>query len=668
MRKSFRLFTVALSVFAFGISISSCGSSNADSQNVPAISDLEYKLRQIYATGVSQGAITTSYEEWLESIRGEDGLTPFIGENGNWWIGETDTNVRAEGKSAYELYCEAHPEYVGDLDQWLDDLVNGRLGDKEYHTVTFDSNGGSEVESQQVLHGEKVSKPEDPTKENCSFEGWYDENNDYWVFNGHSITSDITLHAEWKTVAELKVSPTYAQIERNDSFQITVEAYPEDATVVFASDDENIASVDVTGKVVGVSAGHTFINVSLYGYDISKKCSVEITEPDYDIWTSATEMSGTLTVGVSRDSLEFTVQMAEEFNRLTNSNVEFDFKEFNGYDTANNFPTGASSGPDVFTFLSDEAYDLYQLGALSPISTSDKRDYCMELMIDDSLTGATINSTAFGYPYAADYGVVMFYNKAYISDPSEIDTLPKLLTKAQELQQYVSFDYRNGYFGSGILHSYSNSEPLYHIDYTNTEQKISTSFNCEEGFNSAKVGLSLMTNSFVKPNNEVPMENYFASIIYTSRVREFKDRMGPNYGVMPVPYITNDKENRIGTHLETKYFGVNNALDDDQKELARNFARFMASEYVQSCRYYALSVQPTFKSLQLDASEEPHIAALNAQKAANSTVILESLPGKYYNAVSTFFTNLYSKYVSDGQVSDDYIIQELNNLDASIGN
>lgn len=29
---------------------------------------------------------------------GADGLTPFIGENGNWWIGDTDTGVKARGE------------------------------------------------------------------------------------------------------------------------------------------------------------------------------------------------------------------------------------------------------------------------------------------------------------------------------------------------------------------------------------------------------------------------------------------------------------------------------------------------------------------------------------------------------------------------------------------
>lgn len=29
---------------------------------------------------------------------GADGITPNIGPNGNWWIGDTDTGVKAEGK------------------------------------------------------------------------------------------------------------------------------------------------------------------------------------------------------------------------------------------------------------------------------------------------------------------------------------------------------------------------------------------------------------------------------------------------------------------------------------------------------------------------------------------------------------------------------------------
>ena len=45
---------------------------------------------------------TGTEEEWLETLKGEkgdNGFTPKIGDNGNWWIGETDTQISVTVKS-----------------------------------------------------------------------------------------------------------------------------------------------------------------------------------------------------------------------------------------------------------------------------------------------------------------------------------------------------------------------------------------------------------------------------------------------------------------------------------------------------------------------------------------------------------------------------------------
>lgn len=34
----------------------------------------------------------------IEIPQGANGKTPYIGDNGNWWIGDVDTGVKAEGK------------------------------------------------------------------------------------------------------------------------------------------------------------------------------------------------------------------------------------------------------------------------------------------------------------------------------------------------------------------------------------------------------------------------------------------------------------------------------------------------------------------------------------------------------------------------------------------
>lgn len=67
------------------------------------------------------------------------------------------------------------------------------------YNIVFNSNSGTAVESKQVLNGNKLIKPTDPTKENFVFDGWYidEEFNEQFDFNT-PITKDITLYAKWR--------------------------------------------------------------------------------------------------------------------------------------------------------------------------------------------------------------------------------------------------------------------------------------------------------------------------------------------------------------------------------------------------------------------------------------------------------------------------------------
>ena len=65
-----------------------------------------------------------------------------------------------------------------------------------YYTVTFNSNGGTAVDSQSVPHGTTAKMPGDPTYGNRAFLGWYDEDDNLFMF-ATPITADITLTAKW---------------------------------------------------------------------------------------------------------------------------------------------------------------------------------------------------------------------------------------------------------------------------------------------------------------------------------------------------------------------------------------------------------------------------------------------------------------------------------------
>ena len=67
------------------------------------------------------------------------------------------------------------------------------------YTITFDSNGGSSVESQRLLRGNQVAKPKDPTHSKCAkFMGWYTDSNlnNKYDFD-KPVSSSFTLYAGW---------------------------------------------------------------------------------------------------------------------------------------------------------------------------------------------------------------------------------------------------------------------------------------------------------------------------------------------------------------------------------------------------------------------------------------------------------------------------------------
>lgn len=67
------------------------------------------------------------------------------------------------------------------------------------YTVSYETLGGSKVNSAKVMNGKSIVKPSDPEREGYAFLGWYTDA-DYtnaFVFGVTRITADTTLYARW---------------------------------------------------------------------------------------------------------------------------------------------------------------------------------------------------------------------------------------------------------------------------------------------------------------------------------------------------------------------------------------------------------------------------------------------------------------------------------------
>ncbi|MDE7263207.1 MAG: InlB B-repeat-containing protein [Anaeroplasmataceae bacterium] len=83
--------------------------------------------------------------------------------------------------------------------------------DINMYTITFDSNGGSSVESQSVGYKHKAQRPVSPTREGYIFVGWFTESSFIHEFDfvNTEITGNMTLYAKW---VERSTDPTKVKV------------------------------------------------------------------------------------------------------------------------------------------------------------------------------------------------------------------------------------------------------------------------------------------------------------------------------------------------------------------------------------------------------------------------------------------------------------------------
>lgn len=96
---------------------------------------------------------------------------------------------------------EALIDLANDYNAKINSLVErvSTLESKTYHTVIFDTLGGTNIEPVLVEHGEKVSRPIDPIRQGYTFKNWTYESIP-WVFIGYVVTENMTLVADYDVI------------------------------------------------------------------------------------------------------------------------------------------------------------------------------------------------------------------------------------------------------------------------------------------------------------------------------------------------------------------------------------------------------------------------------------------------------------------------------------
>ena len=142
------------------------------------------------------------------------------------------------------------------------DTQNTENTQDTYYTVIFDSRGGSAVESQRVLAGNPVRRPEAPDYGGYDFVGWFtDENAEVtlWDFDTDRVNSDMTLYAGWQEQSQEPTASLVYELE-GDSYIVT--GVGEETAVVIPGEYNGLPVTAIRGEYgTGAFAGKDIVSV-----------------------------------------------------------------------------------------------------------------------------------------------------------------------------------------------------------------------------------------------------------------------------------------------------------------------------------------------------------------------------------------------------------------------
>ena len=74
------------------------------------------------------------------------------------------------------------------------------------YKVSFNTDGGNEIDEISVKYNESFELPQNPTKEGYKFGGWYTDKKLTKEYNQTKVTSNVTLYAKWEEILKYNVT------------------------------------------------------------------------------------------------------------------------------------------------------------------------------------------------------------------------------------------------------------------------------------------------------------------------------------------------------------------------------------------------------------------------------------------------------------------------------
>ena len=362
----------------------------------------------------------------------------------------------------------------------------------------------------------------------------------------------------------------------------------------------------------------------------------------------------TLTVWGSQEDQAMLKEMCDAYAKANPQNqYKFLFGVQSEADAADKVLNDVTSGPDVYSFASDQINKLYAGGALARIG-GDIETNVKEINSEGSIDAATITvggqDQLYAYPMTGDNCYFVYYDKRVYTDPSQLATLDSMLDVANEAGKKVHFKLNDdGWYLSSFF--FANPDLGYEVTYSDKmeETSVTCNYNSEDGLEVMKAlrtyvnhdALVIQTDDgkiiagFTPDANGVT--EIGAAVSGTWNAAKIKELLGDNMGVIKLPKATiGGEEVQLSGYMGFKLIGVNGFSKN--KGEAHKLAQWLTNEQNQQKRFEIRGFGPTNKVVAASSAvlNDPVISVVMEQAQFNRAQ--KGVPGNYWTPMGSLIT------------------------------
>lgn len=330
-------------------------------------------------------------------------------------------------------------------------------------------------------------------------------------------------------------------------------------------------------------------------------------------------------------------KMIESFKQEYAGQAEFEITLENASDSGmkSKILGDIHNSADLFTIPDDQLYSLIAGGALSPAVNQDE---IKNANLSEAVEAASYNGTLYAYPYSADNGYFLYYNKEYLSD-TDVQTLDGILAVAEAADKKFSMEFNSGWYmysffgNTGLEFGINDDGVTNYCNWNSAEGNIKGADIAQAllDITASPAFLVQSDGSFVEG---VKSGEVIAGVSGVWNAVAIKEAWGDDYGACKLPtYTCSGQQVQMSSFTGYKMIGVN--AYSKNPEWAHKLAEWLTNEENQTLRFVEISQGPSNKNAA--ASEEvgrdPAIAAVIAQSQYG---VLQRVGNNYWTPCKDF--------------------------------